>query len=142
MPLQPVPFSKKIDELDVTTTYLSIDLTNFVHPIASPDEDASPHTHMKAVVTDDAHKKMDVTIHLILCGTVPTDQRLLLTAKFSVSSRQVLTTGYVGVRLMRYCFDLVKNYISKKTLTDKNGKAFELPDFNYSEKNFANMQMG
>ncbi len=142
MPLPPVPFSTEIDDLIVTTNSISIDLTNFIHPISSPAEDDSPHTHMKAVCTNEEHTQMDVTIHMVICGKVPTDQRLLMTGKFSVSSDYPLTTGYVGVRLSKYSYDLIQEYIDNKPLQDKKGNPFQLPEFNYSEKHFANLAMG
>jgi hypothetical protein len=142
MPLQPTPFSTEIEDLYVTANHISIDLANFIHPVSSIKECESPHTHMKATYKDDSHRKMDVTIHLVICGRVPTDQRLLMTGKFSVISDKALTTGYVGVRLTQYCFDLIHRYIENKPLADKNGKLFVMPEFEYHEQHFENLAAG
>jgi len=139
MPLQPTPFSTEIDDLYVTTNVISIDLANFIHPASSPKDCESPHTHMKATYKGESHKEMDVTIHLVICGTIPTDQRLLMTGKFVVKSDHEITTGYVGVRLMQYSFDLIHRYIENKPLADKNGKLFVMPEFEYHEKHFENL---
>jgi hypothetical protein len=142
MPLPTIPFFSEIEDLHVTLNHISIDLANFIHPVSSVKECESPHTHMKAVYKDDSHKAMDVTIHLVICGRMPTDQRLLMTGKFSVSRDKPLTTGYVGVRLTQYCFDLIHRYIEGKPLADKNGKLFVMPEFEYREKHFENLAAG
>lgn len=135
--IKQAPYTLNIEDLSVNVDSHYIELLHFIPTETTFKKDVFPQTLIKCNYTDkEFQKRMDMRIYISVCSASATDQTLKFSGNFSVESNRNLTIPYVAIRLVKYCFDLMDEYINTKPIKDKEGKLFIMPQFLYGEESF------
>ena len=135
--LRETPYIHQVEDLTLEMEHFRWDMHNYDphNSVFSVDTLTLPHFFNK-YIDREFQKKASVILTIPMYGTFPETPVIFFTAFFNVSRPERLEAGYMNVRVLEYCFDLIKEYLDTEPLTDKNGNHFPMPKRFYNSETF------
>ena len=126
-----------LEEYFVTQNNLNIELVESGFTQKEFDFETHAIVSIKGKWEDvDLHKKCNIILEIILDGTKDINPHLKFMGNFTIEGYERIEPSKMSVKLVKYCREIIGDYIKEKPLTDENNNLFFNPPIYCSDIDF------